>query len=104
MAGNGTFGKPKIEEKSRVRLKPPTLYHVLMHNDDYTTMQFVVEVLQKVFSKPLAEANRIMFNIHTQGQGLCGTYPFEIAETKVAKVHSLAREEGFPLRCSLKEA
>ncbi|NLV24883.1 MAG: ATP-dependent Clp protease adapter ClpS [Deltaproteobacteria bacterium] len=104
MADNGTFGKSKIEEKQRARTKPPPLFHVVMHNDDYTTMQFVVEVLQKVFSKPLAEANRIMFTIHTRGRGLCGTYPFEVAETKVAKVHSLAKEEGFPLRCSLKEA
>jgi ATP-dependent Clp protease adaptor protein ClpS len=104
MADNETFGKPLTTEKSRTLPKPPPLYHVLLHNDDYTTMQFVVEVLQKVFSKPRAEANRIMLDIHTQGLGVAGTYPFEIAETKMAKVHALAKGEGFPLRCSLKEA
>ncbi|MBN1142401.1 MAG: ATP-dependent Clp protease adapter ClpS [Deltaproteobacteria bacterium] len=103
MGSSGTFGKSQTQQKSRTALRPPPLFHVLMHNDDYTTMQFVVEVLQKIFSKPLSEANRIMFNVHTQGKGLCGTYPFEIAETKVSQVHSMAREAGFPLRCSLKE-
>lgn len=103
MGGKNILGKHQTEEESRTRLKPPSLYSVLMHNDDYTAMEFVVEVLQRIFFKSLPDANRIMMNIHTSGQGLCGTFPFEIAETKVTKVHSMAREAGFPLRCSLKE-
>jgi ATP-dependent Clp protease adaptor protein ClpS len=95
--------KQTIMEGQGCRVKPPPLYLVLMHNDDYTTMDFVIEVLQRIFSKPLAEANRIMLNIHHQGVGFCGTYTFEIAETKIAKVHAMAREAGFPLHCSLKE-
>jgi ATP-dependent Clp protease adaptor protein ClpS len=97
------FTKQTVLEGQKARLKPPPLYMVLMHNDDYTTMDFVVEVLQRVFSKLLPEANRIMLNIHNKGVGLCGTYPFEVAETKVAQVHSMAKEAGFPLHCSLKE-
>ena len=90
------------QEKSR-SISPP-LFRVLMHNDDYTTMEFVVVVLEKVFRKSPVDANRIMLNIHIRGVGQCGTYPFEVAETKVARVHELARAEGYPLKCSLEEA
>ncbi len=79
----------------------PPQYRVLMHNDNYTTMDFVVQVLETVFSKPAAEAVIIMLNIHRKGVGICGIYTAEVAETKVAKVHHLAREQGFPLRCSM---
>ncbi len=103
MGEKKTIAKQREREGSQARVKPPPLYMVLMHNDDYTTMEFVVEVLQRVFSKPLPEANRIMLNIHNQGLGFCGTYPFEVAETKVAQVHSMAKTAGFPLHCSLKE-
>jgi ATP-dependent Clp protease adaptor protein ClpS len=96
-------GESRVAEKSRGRTAPPPLFKVLMHNDDYTTMEFVVQVLEAVFRKSPAEANRIMLNIHFKGIGLCGAYPFEIAETKAARVHSLARGEGFPLKCSLEE-
>lgn len=89
--------------KSRSRSGTPPVFKVLMHNDDYTTMEFVVEILETVFRKSPTEATRIMLNIHVKGVGMCGTYPWEIAETKVAKVHSLAREAGYPLRCSLEE-
>lgn len=82
---------------------PPPLYRVLMHNDDYTTMEFVVQVLQSVFHKSPTEANRIMLNVHVKGVGECGTYPYEIAETKVKQVHKVARREGHPLRCSMEE-
>jgi ATP-dependent Clp protease adaptor protein ClpS len=75
-----------------------------MHNDDYTTMEFVVEMLESVFRKPSMEAQRIMLNIHLKGTGMCGTYPCEIAETKVATVHKKARTKGFPLRCSMEKA
>ena len=79
----------------------PPMYRVLLHNDDYTTMEFVVEVLIYVFHKRVEEATRIMLNVHKQGIGICGTYPFELAETKVDTVHLLAREKGFPLKCSM---
>ena len=95
-------GETKV--KSRRRAASPSLYRVLMHNDDYTTMEFVVQVLEMVFHKSPVEANRIMLNIHLGGVGMCGTYPWEIAETKVARVHLLAREAGYPLKCSLEEA
>ena len=94
-------GAEKVAEQRRSRTALPPLYKVLMHNDDYTTMEFVVEALEKVFRKPPPEATRIMLNIHYQGVGICGIYPHEIAETKVEKVHDMAKAAGFPLRCSL---
>jgi ATP-dependent Clp protease adaptor protein ClpS len=97
-------GQTRVSPQSRSKVAEPLLYRVLMHNDDYTTMEFVVQMLETVFHKPATEAQRIMLNIHFRGVGMCGTYPFEIAETKVARVHYLARESGFPLRCSLEEA
>ncbi|MCU0563458.1 MAG: ATP-dependent Clp protease adapter ClpS [Desulfobacterales bacterium] len=84
-----------------VRLDEPPLYRVLLLNDDYTTMDFVVEVLQHVFHKSEPEASRIMLNVHQQGVGVCGLYPLEIAETKIDLVDSLARERGFPLKCTM---
>ena len=99
---------PELEERIRAesgkKVKEPSMYKVLLLNDDYTTMEFVVQVLESVFHKSAPEADRIMINIHVRGVGYCGTYPFEIAETKVVKVHGLARAEGFPLKCSLEEA
>lgn len=94
----------QAEASSRVRVDEPPLFRVLMHNDDYTTMDFVVRVLRTVFHKSAAEAEHIMLSIHHKGIGHCGVYPFAVAETKVHKVHALAREEGFPLRCSLEPA
>lgn len=76
----------------------------MLHNDDYTTMQFVIEVLEQVFSKSPAQAFRIMMHVHTQGHGVCGAYPFEVAETKVSLVHDRAKGAGFPLRASMEEA
>ena len=92
------------EAKSRTRIKRPPMFTVLMHNDDYTSMEFVVEALIAVFHKSPTEANRIMLHIHFKGSGICGTYPYEIAETKVNKVQEMAQKEGFPLRCSLEQA
>ena len=90
-----------VATESETRLEKPPLYKVLIHNDDYTTMEFVVEILENVFNKAPAEAYRIMMAVHHQGQGLCGVYPFEVAETKVATVVDLARDNGFPLRASM---
>lgn len=81
----------------------PPIYKVLLHNDNYTTMEFVVEVLMHVFNKPVAEATRIMLNVHKQGVGLCGYYPHDVAETKVETVRTLAAENGFPLKCTMEK-
>ncbi len=83
------------------KLKQPSLYKVLLHNDDYTTMEFVVSVLETVFHHDTASATRIMLSIHHNGVGVAGTYPFEIAETKAEKVVELARSADFPLLCTV---
>lgn len=77
------------------------MYKVLLHNDDYTSMDFVVHVLESVFKKEHDEAVQIMWSVHLKGTGLCGIYTHDIAETKVITVHRLARRRGFPLKCSL---
>ncbi len=96
------FEEEVLSEEEQ-ELKEPPMYRVLLHNDDYTTMDFVVYILKTVFGKPEPEAVRIMLNVHRNGIGECGIYPAEIAETKVAMVHYLARKEGFPLKCSMEE-
>ena len=101
MAGTERRTDGEILERTRQETKKPELFKVLLLNDDYTTMEFVVEILENVFNKAPAEAYRIMMAVHTQGQGLCGVYPFEVAETKVAAVVDLARSNGFPLRASM---
>lgn len=84
----------------KVKVKKPRKFKVLLHNDDYTTMEFVIYILQKHFFKSMAEAQEIMMKIHNTGAGVCGIYTFEIAETKVAKVISSAKENGHPLLCT----
>lgn len=101
MARAPAGGQTRPETDSRTETRLPPLFKVLMHNDDYTTMEFVVEMLQSVFHKPPTEAGRIMLHVHFKGVGVCGVYPYEVAETKVARVHALARAQGYPLRCSL---
>ena len=97
--------KPELEgdtlSETRDEVTEPPMYRVFLLNDDYTTMEFVVEVLKSVFHKSDAEATRIMLNVHRAGVGICGVYTYEIAETKVDTVHNLARENGFPLKCSM---
>lgn len=90
-------------EKTRQEIKKPSKYKVLMLNDDYTTMEFVVEVLKNIFKHSLIEATSIMLNIHNHGKGLAGIYTKEIAEAKIAKVHSAARNRGFPLKCEMEK-
>jgi ATP-dependent Clp protease adaptor protein ClpS len=92
-----------LEEKVRQETKEPSLYRVILLNDDYTTMDFVIRVLETVFSKPPAEATRIMLSVHKKGSGLCGVYTREIAETKVIAVHDLAGQSGFPLKCIMEK-
>src|SRR5512137_1361845 len=90
-----------VLERTKSAVKRPVLFRVILHNDDYTTMAFVVEILEAVFFKQPAEAYRLMMKVHTEGSAICGLYTHEIAETKVAAVHAHARKEGFPLRASL---
>jgi ATP-dependent Clp protease adaptor protein ClpS len=88
---------------TRDEVTEPPMYRVLLLNDDYTTMEFVVEILMAVFKKTAREATRIMLNVHNSGVGLCGVYSYEIAETKVDAVHAIAREHGFPLKCTMEK-
>lgn len=90
-------------EEGRPRLKAPPKYAVILHNDDYTTMEFVVEVLQRFFHKRGEEAVQVMLQVHQQGQGVAGVYGHEIAETKAEQVNDYARAQGFPLKCSVQE-
>jgi ATP-dependent Clp protease adaptor protein ClpS len=91
----------EVLERTKQEITRPKLYRVLLLNDDYTTMDFVVEVLETIFNKGPAEAFRIMMLVHTQGQGLAGVYTYEIAETKVEAVISKARDAGFPLKATM---
>ncbi len=91
------------EIASEEKLEEPHLYKVLMHNDDYTTMDFVISVLCEIFHKTPQDAYEIMMRVHTTGLGLCGIYSREIAETRVNKVHQEADRAGFPLKCTLEE-
>lgn len=90
-----------IEDKQQI--DEPHLFEVLLHNDDYTTMDFVVTVLQTVFAKNEEQATNIMLNVHKKGAGIAGVYTRDVAETKVAIVHDWARQEGHPLRCSIRK-
>ena len=92
-----------VKSETRDQTREPPQYRVLLHNDDYTTMEFVVEILMYVFNKSPESAATIMMDVHRKGIGTCGVYPHEIAETKVDAVHNLARESGYPLRCSMEQ-
>lgn len=92
-----------VELQSRREAKTPSLYKVFLLNDDYTTMDFVVHILEKVFRKPPVEATEIMLRVHRKGVGLCGAYTKDIAETKVTAVRELSRKKGFPLRCVMEK-
>ncbi len=95
--------KEWIESESRVDLEEPELYRVIMWNDDYTTMDFVVEVLNEIFHKSYEEAVEIMLAIHEKGKGVCGVYTYEIAETKVHQTLKRARANEFPLRVTMEK-
>ena len=93
-----------VKLESDVVLQEPKMYRVILHNDHYTTMEFVIEVLMKVFYKPAAEATKIMLDVHKKGAGMCGVYTYDIASTKVFQVQHMARQREYPLKCSLEEA
>jgi len=90
-------------QSERSETREPSMYKVILHNDDYTTMEFVVEILMMVFGKTLEKATEIMINVHHKGQGICGVYTREVAETKVETVHHLAGNKGFPLKSTMEK-
>ena len=104
MTGGKEQGDSAVKERVKPQKQHPTLYKVVLLNDDYTTMEFVVHVLESVFQKSPAEAFRIMLQVHTAGSGLAGVYPWEVAETKVETVTSMARDAEYPLRAAIEEA
>jgi ATP-dependent Clp protease adaptor protein ClpS len=93
-----------VVAEKKPKTKEPSLYKVLLHNDDYTTMEFVIMVLQVVFHKETMAATEIMLSVHNKGVGVAGIYTREVAETKVALVHELAKKNQHPLRCSMEKA
>lgn len=102
--------QPKHKEEGgtqileRQKLARPPMYEVLLHNDDYTTQEFVVYVLMRFFKKSQPEATQIMLHVHHRGIGVCGVYPYDTAETKVTQVTECAREHGMPLKCTMQKA
>jgi ATP-dependent Clp protease adaptor protein ClpS len=98
-----TDGVVKERVTPKTKKQEPTLYKVVLLNDDYTTMDFVIHVLEDVFQKSPAEAYRIMMQVHLNGRGIAGVYPWEVAETKVETVSTMARDAGFPLKAALEE-
>ena len=111
MAGNGDDKKRKNDDntgtavitKTKPQTKRPSLYRVLILNDDYTPMEFVVHVLERYFNKGRSDAERIMLQVHRQGVGICGVFTYEVAETKVAQVIDFARRHQHPLQCTLEK-
>lgn len=97
--GNDSAVLPRTEEEVKV----PRLYKVLLHNDDYTPMEFVIEILESIFHKANPLATQIMLDVHKKGSGLCGVYPYEVAETKVSQVIGKAKKHRHPLRCTMEE-
>ncbi len=96
-------GRTGLVTKTRPKTKKPSLYKVLLLNDDYTPMEFVVHVLEKYFSKGREDATRIMLHVHQRGVGKCGVYTYEVAETKVTQVIDFARQHGHPLQCTMEK-
>ena len=88
--------RPDGDVRSDEEIREPKMYQVVLHNDHYTTMDFVIEVLVSVFHKPVVEATKIMLDVHKKGKGICGVYTYDIAATKVAQVHQMAKRREFP--------
>lgn len=93
----------KVIERTKLKIKEPKKYKVIMHNDDFTTMEFVVAILNIIFNKDFEEANRIMMEVHKSGKGIAGIYPYDIAISKANKAMTMAKEEGFPFKLTVEE-
>lgn len=91
------------KQKNKVKVNQPKLYQVTMHNDDFTTMDFVIEVLMSLFNKKIEEAQYIMLEVHKKGKGIAGVYPYDLAMTKVSTAMQWAKEEGFPFKLTIEE-
>jgi ATP-dependent Clp protease adaptor protein ClpS len=102
-AGRDDEGKTGLVTKTRPKTKKPSLYKVLLLNDDYTPMEFVVHVLERYFGKGREEATRIMLHVHHKGVGVCGVFTYEIAETKVTQVMDFSRQHDHPLQCTMEK-
>jgi ATP-dependent Clp protease adaptor protein ClpS len=92
-----------VLKPSETHVKPPPMFQVVMYNDDYTPMEFVVEVIQLFFALPRERATQIMLKVHTEGRGVCGIYPKDVASTKVEQVTSYSRQHQHPLQCAMEE-
>jgi ATP-dependent Clp protease adaptor protein ClpS len=101
MAENNYRREGSVLTEDLTKTKEPRMYKVLLHNDDYTSMEFVVAILETVFHKSPHDATKIMLNVHNEGVGIAGVYTREICETKISVVHQLAKKNEFPLRCSM---
>ena len=95
-----SHGDPGIATADDVKVNKPKMFKVLIHNDDYTTMEFVIHVLQKFFQKTYEQSHAIMLKVHHDGLGICGIYTFEVAESKATKVNKYSRGKGHPLKCT----
>ena len=99
-----SVGQEFAVEEARPKLKKPSLYRVVLINDDYTPMEFVVEVLESIFGMERNKATRVMLEVHTKGKGVCGVFTYEIAETKVVQVTAIAQQQQHPLLCTMEES
>lgn len=99
----GSEGESGVATLTKPKVKEPPLFQVVLLNDDYTTMDFVIHVLQKFFHKTPGEANKIMLSVHHSGRGVCGLYPRDVAETKTIQVNDYARQREMPLKCSMEK-
>ncbi len=97
---NDDFFDGEIKEKIEDQLKEPDMYRVILHNDHYTTMDFVIEVLIKVFHKNIEDATKIMLDVHKKGKGMVGVYTYDIAKTKVSLINQMSKSKEFPLKCT----
>ncbi len=97
-------GYDVVAEEAKPKIKEPPLYRVVLINDDYTPMEFVVDILQSIFGMERTQATQVMLEVHTKGKGVCGVYNFEIAETKVAQVMGIAKQHQHPLLCTMEES
>jgi len=91
-------------DEAKPKVKPPSLYRVVLINDDFTPMEFVVDILESVFAMERTRATQVMLEVHTKGKGICGVFSYEIAETKVAQVMSIANQQQHPLLCTMEES